>query len=116
LPVGAHPLAAEAIRIGTETAVVGIVARMSFARTGAEGFAIIRIAALLAADQALQQIPCSASALASMLAIFGQLLGDGSEEGFLHQGGHRDTNPFLGIDIACRGGASGLWQFPAQRP
>ena len=100
--------------IGTQAAIVGVIPRVSFARTGAERFAVISIAALLAADQALQQIPCSALALPGMLAIFRQLLGHCHKEGFLHQGRHRNANPLLRIDIPWQGLVSGLRQFAPQ--
>jgi hypothetical protein len=80
LPVGAHPLTAKAIGIAPDAAIIGIVAGMSFPGARADGFAVISITALLAADQALQQIACAALALTSMLAIFRQLLSNGSKE------------------------------------
>src|SRR3954454_1915331 len=80
LPVGAHSLAAKAMRIAPDAAIVGIMAGMPFAGARADGFAVIGIAALLTTDQTLQQITGAALALPSMLPVFRQLLLDGSKE------------------------------------
>jgi hypothetical protein len=44
LGVGAHPLAAEAVGIGPDAAIVSIVPGMAFARPVADGLAVVGIA------------------------------------------------------------------------
>ena len=61
-----EPLAAKAVRVRAQTAVIGVRARLAFAGTGAEAFAIEGIATVLALEQALQQIQGAPARLPGM--------------------------------------------------
>jgi hypothetical protein len=49
------PLPAKARRVGASAPVIGVCPRLALASAGAEAFPIVRIAALLALDDALQE-------------------------------------------------------------
>jgi hypothetical protein len=123
LGVGTEALAAKAIGIRADTPVIGIGPGPTFPGTGAQGFAVEGIPAVLTLEQALQQIACPTTRLAGMPTVFLQLLLHRGEHRGFDDGGHRDVNPVWGRHIIVRRGPPWLQrsaplrpQFGAQRP
>jgi hypothetical protein len=123
LGVGTEAVAAKAIRIRADIAVIGLGPGPTFPCTGTQGFAVEGIPAVLTLTQALQQIACPTPGLAGMPAVFLHLLLHCGEHRGLDDGGHRDVHPVWGRDIIVRRSPPWLQrsaplrpQFGAQRP
>ena len=69
LVIAAHAFTPESVSIGPKATVVGVAARVVLACGGADRLAILGVAALGTAHQALQQVARSAPTLASMASI-----------------------------------------------
>ncbi len=95
LGIRAHPLPAEAIGIGADTAIVRIRAGVSLRRTHTDRLTIVGVAALCTGHQPLQEVARATLPLAGAPPIFLQLLLHGGEQRRTDQGGHGDRDPFL---------------------
>src|SRR5262249_732816 len=95
LRIVADTLAPKAVGVCPQTAVIGVGARLTFAGTGAQAFAIEGITTVLALEQALQQIQGPPARLAGMALVLPQLLLDGRAYFGLHQRGDRGRDPVL---------------------
>ena len=102
LPVVAHSLATEPVGVRTGAAVVGIVALLALAGRQADGLAVVRIPALLADQQALQQMPGAPSALPTAPAVLGQLFLDDAEEVLAHDRRDGNAGPLVWRNIVGR--------------
>src|SRR5262245_14170223 len=99
----AEALAAKAVGIRPQTAVIDVGMRVAFAGTRTEAFAIEGIPTLLASEQALQQIQgASARLLLGMALLLLQLLLDGRKYLGLYQRWDGDRDPVLRRDITDR--------------
>src|SRR5215510_3905579 len=108
LRIVADTLAPKAVGVCPQTAVIGVGARLAFAGTRAQAFAIEGIATVLALEQALQQIQGPPARLAGMALVLPQLVLDGREYFGLHQRWDRDRDPVLWGDIMDGDGAARL--------
>src|SRR5262249_27996381 len=90
-----EPLAAKAIRIRAQAAVIGIRAGLACTGTRAEAFAIEGIATVLALAQPLQQRQGTPARLACMPLVVLQLCLDGCEHFGLHECWDRNPDPVL---------------------
>src|SRR5262249_47986404 len=103
-----EPLAAKAIRIRAQAAVIGIRAGLACTGTRAEAFAIEGIATVLALAQPLQQRQGTPARLACMPLVVLQLCLDGCEHFGLHECWDRNRDPVLWWDIADGDGTTRL--------
>src|SRR5712691_1164286 len=88
-------LAAKAVRVRAQAAVIGVRAGLAFPGAGAEPFPIVGIAAVLTLHQALQQIQRAAGRLPGVALIFPQWLLDSSTDLGLHESRHGKREPLL---------------------
>jgi hypothetical protein len=88
LLVPTEALAAEAIGVGARAAVVGVGdPAFALGRGPARRLAVAAVAATLANDQTLEQIPAAAGPVATALPVLLELSLDRPEEVFAHQPG-----------------------------
>ena len=85
----ANTLTAEAIRVRTDTAIVG-VGNFPFGATTTDLFAVVRIATTFTFQQALQQITSTTFSFAATQAVLGQLFLHGLKQFFGDDCRHRD--------------------------
>jgi hypothetical protein len=117
-PIGSHltvitnSLSTKAISVGTNTAIVGIVAFFAFGSLRANGLPVVSLTALGANQQSLEQIPRPALALAGALAVLLQLMLNSFEHIFVDQGRHWDQDPFCGRSVIGRDASPGLQETP----
>ena len=95
LPVPAHPLATKPVRIRPGAAVIGIAALLALAGRQADRLAVVGIPALLAHQQALQQMPSAPFALPTAPTVLGQLLLDGAKEILANDRRHGNVDPLI---------------------
>src|SRR5262245_11475426 len=99
LRIVTESLAAKAVRVRAQTAIIGVRPWLAFARTRAEAFAIEGIATVLALEQALQQIQSAPARLPGMALVLLQLLLDRRKDRGLDERRNRDHDPLLGRHI-----------------
>jgi hypothetical protein len=109
-------LATKAIRSGAQAPIRGVRPGVAFAGAGTEPFAIVRLAALLALHQALEERERTPLGLPGMALMLPQLFLDRRKHLGLHQRGDRDGHPCLLGDIDRRDRSSWLERAPALRP
>ncbi len=109
-------LATKAIRIGAQAPIRGVRPGVAFAGAGTEPFARVRLAALLALHQALEERERTPLGLPGMALILPPLFLDRRTHLGLHQRGDRDGHPVLLGDLDRRDRSSWLERAPALRP
>src|SRR5512135_894202 len=98
LLVPTETLAAEAIAVGARAAVIGI-GDLALGRGPARRLAIAAVAAPLAHDQALEQVPAATAPVATALPVLLELSLDRPEEFLAHQGGDLDEDLIFRVCI-----------------
>src|SRR6266508_2113191 len=95
LVVAANTYTSEPVGVGADAAIVRVVARMVLAGRRADRLAVVRVAALGTAHQALQQVFRSAQTEPGTTPVLLELLVNGSEYGGIHDRRHWDVQPVL---------------------
>src|SRR5262249_51660404 len=116
LRIVADTLAPKAVGVCPQTAVIGVGARLAFAGTRAQAFAIEGIATVLALEQALQQIQGPPARLAGMALVLLELSLYCGEHLRFYKGWHGDRDPVFRGDIARRHGTARLHRSMALGP
>src|SRR6266478_2551895 len=93
-----EPLAAKAVGVCAQAAVISVCARLAFVGARTEAFAIEGIPTVVALEQPLQQIQSTPARLAGMALVLPQLLLDRRADRGLHERRHRDRDPVLRRD------------------